>query len=48
MDPEYREMLLANLNVSKEMLSQRIYDLQIAENVSLLAKCSNDSYDAND
>lgn len=35
MDPEYREMLLANLNVSKEMLSQRIYDLQIAENVSL-------------
>ena len=32
---EEKQMMLQKLEISKEMLSQRVYDLQIAENVSI-------------
>ena len=35
MSENERNMMLNQLNVCKEMLSQRVYDLQIAENVAL-------------
>lgn len=37
MNPEEKQMMLQKLEVSKDMLSQRIYDLQIAENVAIQA-----------
>lgn len=33
--PEERQMMIQKLDMAKEMLSQRIYDLRIAENVAL-------------
>ena len=33
--PEEKQMMLQKLEISKEMLSQRVYDLQIAENVAI-------------
>lgn len=33
--PEERQMMIQKLDVAKDMLSQRIYDLRIAENVAL-------------
>lgn len=33
--PEDKQMTLQNLDIAKEMLAQRIYDLQIAENVAM-------------
>lgn len=33
--PEEKQMVLQNLDMAKEMLSQRVYDLQIAENVAM-------------
>ena len=37
MNQEEKQMLIQKLEVSKEMLSQRVYDLQIAENVAIQA-----------
>lgn len=37
MNQEERHMLTQKLEISKEMLSQRVYDLQIAENVAIQA-----------
>lgn len=37
MNQEERQMLTQKLEISKEMLSQRVYDLQIAENVAIQA-----------
>ena len=37
MNPEENRMMIQKLQVCKEMLSQRIYDLQIAENVAIQA-----------
>lgn len=37
MNEEEKNMMIQKLELSKEMLSQRIYDLQIAENVALQA-----------
>ena len=37
MNQEEKQMLTQKLEISKEMLSQRIYDLQIAENVAIQA-----------
>ena len=37
MNQEEKQMLIQKLEISKEMLSQRVYDLQIAENVAIQA-----------
>ena len=37
MNQEEKQMLTQKLEISKEMLSQRVYDLQIAENVAIQA-----------
>lgn len=37
MNEEEKRMLIQKLEISKEMLSQRVYDLQIAENVAIQA-----------
>ena len=37
MNEEEKHMLTQKLEISKEMLSQRVYDLQIAENVAIQA-----------
>lgn len=37
MNPEEKQMLLQRLEISKDMLAQRVYDLQIAENVAIQA-----------
>lgn len=37
MNPEEKQMLVQKLEISKDMLSQRVYDLQIAENVAIQA-----------
>lgn len=37
MNQEEKQMLMQKLEISKEMLSQRVYDLQIAENVAIQA-----------
>lgn len=33
--PEEKQMVIQNLDMAKEMLAQRVYDLQIAENVAM-------------
>ncbi len=33
--PEEKQMIVQNLDMAKEMLAQRVYDLQIAENVAM-------------
>lgn len=33
--PEEKQMIVQNLDLAKEMLAQRVYDLQIAENVAM-------------
>lgn len=35
MSPDEKQMVLQNLDMAKDMLAQRIYDLQIAENVAM-------------
>lgn len=37
MNEEEKHMLMQKLEISKEMLSQRVYDLQVAENVAIQA-----------
>ncbi|MGL4742358.1 MAG: toxic anion resistance protein, partial [Sarcina sp.] len=37
MNPEEKQMLMQKLEISKDMLSQRVYDLQVAENVAIQA-----------
>ena len=37
MNPEEKQMLTQKLQISKDMLEQRVYDLQIAENVAIQA-----------
>ncbi len=37
MNQEEKQMMIQKLEISKEMLSQRVYDLQIAENVAIQA-----------
>ena len=37
LNPEEKQMMLQKLEISKDMLSQRVYDLQIAENVAIQA-----------
>ncbi|MGL4990469.1 MAG: toxic anion resistance protein [Sarcina sp.] len=37
MNPEEKQMLIQKLEVSRDMLSQRVYDLQIAETVAIQA-----------
>ncbi|MGL5766882.1 MAG: toxic anion resistance protein [Sarcina sp.] len=37
MNPEEKQMLIQKLEISKDMLSQRVYDLQVAENVAIQA-----------
>ncbi|MGL4762557.1 MAG: toxic anion resistance protein [Sarcina sp.] len=37
MNEEEKQMMLQKLEISKDMLSQRVYDLQIAENVAIQA-----------